>query len=357
MSTKKVYRAIGLMSGTSLDGIDVALIETDGYGYVKPLAFKEYPYNASLRARIKQGFGNANAATDQEAIDLITNAHITAVKDFGHDADIIGFHGQTMFHDPDNGITIQIGDGQRLAKETGIDTVHDMRSADVAAGGQGAPLLPLYHEALVRSANLPLPTLILNIGGVSNITYIDEAQIIAFDTGPGNALVDDFVQKRTGQPYDKNGALAATGKPSHEALDQWLAHPYFTKAIPKSLDRDAWDVSAVEDMSDADGAATLSHFTIKSIAAGIEFLTHPPVSCIVAGGGRHNDYLMKTLQGTLGAPVQSAEALNWNGDATEAEGFAYLAVRSLLGEPLSMPTTTGVPRPMTGGILTGVHKP
>ena len=351
MSTHKVYRAIGLMSGTSLDGVDIALIETDGYGYVKSLAFESYPYDEALQTHVKKQFGNRKA--DQKAIDLITDAHIKAVKNFGHDADIIGFHGQTIYHAPDDGITVQIGDGERLAKETGIDVVYDMRSADVAAGGQGAPLLPLYHEALVRSENLELPAVILNIGGVSNLTYVAEENILAFDTGPGNALIDDCVRSRTGAPYDKDGTLAQAGTPDKSIVQAALALPFFKQDIPKSLDRDAWDnvVKAVRPLSTEDGAATLTAFTAEANAKAAEHFPAPAKSWHIGGGGRHNKTLMAMLQNKLDAPIASINTLGWNGDALEAEGFAYLAVRSLLGEPLTLPATTGVKEPALGGVL------
>jgi anhydro-N-acetylmuramic acid kinase len=349
MSTQKVYRTIGLMSGTSLDGVDIALIETDGYDYVKPLDFKSYPYDDALQSHVKSFFGREQS--DQRAIDLITDAHIAAVRDFGHKADIIGFHGQTIYHAPDEGITVQIGDGKRLSKETGMDVVYDLRSADVAAGGQGAPLLPLYHKALVQSKGLDLPVVILNIGGVSNVTYIASNGILAFDCGPGNALIDDFIQNRTGDQYDENGALGASGMPDNRIVSAAMCLDFFAKRPPKSLDRDAWESVAitVRDLSIANGAATLTAFTAEAIAAATAFFPAPAKSWYVGGGGRYNKTLMHGISQRLGVPVLPIDDLGWNGDALEAEGFAYLAVRSLLGEPLTLPETTGVPRPMSGG--------
>lgn len=352
MEEQKVYRAIGLMSGTSLDGVDIALLETDGQGTVKPLRSGFYPYDSAVRTVVKAGFGQADI--DPQAQDLITQAHIAAVADFGEAADVVGFHGQTVFHDPDNSVTLQIGDGQALADACGMDVVCDFRKQDVAAGGQGAPFLPLYHRARALDSGLALPVAVLNIGGVSNVTWIGSAgmdDILAFDCGPGNALLDDFVTARTGAAFDAGGALAAGGHADDDLLARWMAHPFFDAPAPKSLDRDAWDVSAVEALSDADGAATLAAFSVAAIVEGSALFPAPPTAWYVTGGGRHNAHMMALLAAALAAPVQSVEALGWGGDSMEAEGFAYLAVRSLLGLPLSVPGTTGAPAPIKGGVL------
>ena len=221
------------MSGTSLDGVDVALIETDGFGVIRPLAFATYPYEDDIRKFVKAGFGQKDK--NPEAEKLITDAHIKAVKDFGQEADIIGFHGQTTYHDPDHGVTVQIGDGQRLAQEVGIDVVYDFRSADVAAGGQGAPLIPLYHWARALQSDLELPAAIVNIGGVSNVTWIGEGpyDVLAFDCGPGNALMDDYMMKKYGEPFDKDGARAKAGAVENGLLDEFLEDPFFA-AKPQS---------------------------------------------------------------------------------------------------------------------------
>ena len=355
MSEKKVYRAIGLMSGTSLDGIDCALIETDGDAYVKPLKFITRPYEEGLRTRLRACFGKKEG-WDKDAEREMTLAHAEIIKELGEQADIIGFHGQTIYHAPHDGITVHIGDGALLAQETGINVVADMRSADVAAGGEGAPLAPLYHKARLSSGNAEFPAVILNIGGVGNVTYVDEGTILAFDTGPGNALMDDWAQKHTGARFDKDGALAAKGKPQEAYLKQWLAHPYFNRTPPKALDRDEWDIAALGSLSQGmghispeDGAATLLRFTAKTIIQSMKFMPGEPNAWYVCGGGRHNKALMDYLSERL--PIATVEDLGWNGDATEAECFAYLAVRSLLGEPLSLPTTTGVKSPQTGGVL------
>lgn len=347
----KIYTAIGMMSGTSLDGVDIALIRTDGENIVERLDFGSYPYQQTLRDQIKPFFGTAQR--DSQAEKLITDAHIDAIKQFGHDADLIGFHGQTIFHDPANRVTIQIGDGQALADATGTDVIYDFRSADVAAGGQGAPFLPLYHRVLAKSSSLDFPCAILNIGGVSNITWIGagDNDILAFDTGPGNALLDDWMLQKTRKSYDANGAMALQGKVHDDIVQQMLQHPYFALSAPKSLDRDAFSARLVTDLSIEDGAATLAAFTVDSVARSFALLPVLPKAVYATGGGRKNKFMMDRLSQKLGVPVSSVDTLGWSGDTMEAEGFAYLAVRSLLGLPLSLPGTTGVPRPMTGGKL------
>ena len=359
MKNQKVYRAIGLMSGTSLDGIDVALIETDGFAYVKPLDFKTVIYTDEDRAILRSVLGRRDYDEDVRAAEkLLTDLHVAALRDFGHEADVIGFHGQTLFHDPAQGTTFQIGDAAFLACQMAADVVGDFRKNDVMAGGHGAPFLPLYHRARAVMDGLGLPVCVLNIGGVSNVTFIgdvaDENQIQAFDCGPGNALLDDFVFQRSGKKYDKNGNLAKNGQLYKVLLSTWMAHDYFDVPVPKSLDRDAWDVHEVGALSLEDGAATLSAFTVEAVARARDFLPQDMVQSVrwfVCGGGRHNDFLMESLRARLDADVMPVEVLGWNGDALEAEGFAYLAVRSLLGEPLSLPATTGVPAPQTGGVL------
>jgi len=359
METKKVYTVIGLMSGTSLDGVDAALLETDGHSYIKRLDFVSIPYAPETQETIRKCLGlreDLDGFIARAEIE-ITRSHAAAIdwllsKTGRHpqDIDLIGFHGQTIFHDPANRFTWQIGSGPMLARLTGIAVVNDFRSADVAAGGQGAPLIPLYHKALVEAASLTKPVAVLNIGGVGNITFIgSDDTVLAFDTGPGNALLNDWVKTHTGAEYDEDGKLARQGRVDEVVLDKLLSHPYFTKAPPKSLDRDAWDISILQSLSAADGAATLTAFTVKSIALARAHLPEMPLHWYVTGGGRHNLFMMDGLRGAFNVPVDSVDTLGWDGDALEAEGFGYLAVRALLKLPLSLPTTTGVPEPLTGG--------
>lgn len=352
MSDSKVYRAIGLMSGTSLDGvIDVALIETDGQDYVRPLRYFAYPYDISVRDKVRACFGKVERDAQVDDVErLVTDLHVEAVKAFGESADIIGFHGQTLTHDPDSGFTWQIGDGERLARETGINVACDMRMDDIRAGGQGAPLLPLYHKALLSDQKKPVA--VLNLGGVSNITYIGEGgDLIAFDCGPANALMDDFMKLRTGEEFDRNGSMASRGTVQENLVESFLNDPYFDQKPPKSLDRNRWSIECVRYATKENGMATLLEMSVGAIARAMEHTNGAPEIVYVAGGGRKNIFLMESIAQRMGTQVCAVEDLSWNGDATESEGFAYLAVRSFLGLPLTVPTTTGVPKPMTGGVL------
>jgi anhydro-N-acetylmuramic acid kinase len=359
--------AVGLMSGTSLDGVDAALIETDGEGHVRPIAFRSDPYSEVARATLREAAALAltydrprRSPEIVEAEGLVTRRHLLAVRQLLADAKVdpgqvavVGFHGQTIAHRPDRGWTWQIGDGAAMATSLGIDVVGDLRQADVAAGGQGAPLLPVYHRAL--TAALPRPVAVLNLGGVGNITWIGAGDaIVAFDTGPANALVDDWVLAETGDRFDAGGALAATGRIDETILATLLDHPYFDAPAPKSLDRADFTAQPARGLSAADGAATLTAFTARSVELGLRQLPERPFRLIIAGGGRHNATLMRMIGEACGIAPEPIEALGWNGDATEAEGFAYMAVRRLAGFPISFPGTTGVPAALTGGV---VHHP
>lgn len=365
----EVLKAIGLMSGTSLDGVDAALLETDGEFLAIPGSALTVQYEPSLRAALKLVLAQAKTlaknapvpASIAEAEKRITEVHAVAVKGLlqktgmrARDVALIGFHGQTILHRPEEQRTWQIGDGAALARATGIAVVNDFRTADVAAGGQGAPLVPLYHAALVRAARMHTPVAVVNIGGVANVTYVGPDVLMAFDTGPGNAPIDDWAEAHSGQAADHGGALARQGRVDERVLEQMLAHPYFAMVPPKSLDRFDFGVDVARGLSAEDGAATLTAFTAAAIARAAEQFPHAPLSWIICGGGRHNPVLMDELKKRIGAPVLTAEDAGWRGDFIEAEAFAYLAVRSVKGLPLSLPTTTGVPRPMTGGTL---HKP
>ena len=357
-----IQKVIGLMSGTSLDGVDAALIETDGEAVVRPGPGLTISYDAGMRALLRAALETARGqergapvpATIAEAERRLTEIHAQAVKALvakTGPADLIGFHGQTILHRPEQGWTWQIGDGAALARITGIDVVHDFRSADVAAGGQGAPFMPLYHAAMAAGSALPKPLVVVNVGGVGNVTYIGGELVLAFDTGPGNAPIDDWMQLHTGQAVDRGGAFAAGGRVDQAALEAMLAHPYFARRPPKSLDRLDFGSDAVKKLSPADGAATLTAFTAAAIARAAEHFPLPPATWIICGGGRHNEFLMEQLRSRLAGNVLKAEGARWDGDTLEAEGFAYLAMRSKRGLPLSLPTTTGVPRPLTGGVL------
>jgi anhydro-N-acetylmuramic acid kinase len=354
-------RAIGVISGTSMDGIDVAMIETDGVTVSGTGPGRTYTYPPDLSAELRALLATPERAQHDPLRDLenrVTVAHADATLRFLADFDIakgsvslVGMHGQTVFHRPEQAFTRQLGFGQLFADRVGITTVNRFRHADMAAGGQGAPLVPLYHQALAR--HMPQPLMILNLGGVANVTYIHDDHVIAFDTGPASALLDDFVAKRLGVPFDEDGRLAASGVVDGELLSRLIAHPYFAAPAPKSLDRNAfheWAI-AVEGLPDSIGAATLAAFTVESVAASLPHVPRAPERWLVAGGGRLNQTFMRMLRDRLGVPVEPVESVGWNGDFLEAECFGFLAVRSRLGLPLSLPGTTGVRQPTTGGDL------
>jgi len=342
------------MSGTSLDGIDIAAIAGDGEAHVETGPALTIPYPDDFRERLRGVLGGVGpiAAVEEE----LTRLHAAAVAEFRkrHPQtrfELIGFHGHTILHQPGHRRTWQIGDGALLAQLTGCDVIADFRSADVAAGGEGAPLVPLYHAAL--AAALTKPVAVLNLGGVGNVTWIGEraAAILAFDTGPGNAMLDDWVRRHTGQPADLGGALARSGRVSASHVARFLAAPYFARKPPKSLDRDAFAGFVPDGLSAADGAATLTEMTAAAVATGRVHFPAPMREFLVTGGGRHNPALMAALARLLGVPVRPVEAVGWDGDALEAQAFAYLAIRSARALPLSLPGITGVPRPMSGGRL------
>lgn len=362
-----VKRAIGLMSGTSADGVDAALIETDGVTVTAlgPRHFVEYLPDernrilAAMQAVKEAGDAEQRAGVGEGIAPLVTERHIQAVRELmaaaglrAGDVDVIGFHGQTLFHDPAQAYTLQVGDAARLARETGTAVVHQMRLADMAAGGQGAPLVPVYHAALVAMAGLELPVAVVNIGGVANVTFIGgDNELLAFDVGPGNVLIDEWVGAKTGARFDDEGRLAAAGQVDEAALSAMLEAAFFGQVPPKSLDRYDFDFTTVAALSPEDGAATLTELTARAIARSQAFMDAPPKAWVIVGGGYRNDHLMARLKALLDVPVHSGEALNWSPGYVEAEAFGFLAVRHLAGLPLTFPGTTGVEAPTKGGEL------
>ncbi len=350
-----MLRTIGLMSGTSLDGVDAAWLETDGRRIGRFGPALTIPYDDALRGALRRILDAAptlppDAPALAEATARLTAFHVQAVRALGQPADLIGFHGQTILHQPDRRRTWQVGDATALARATGIRVAHDFRSADVAAGGQGAPLVPVYHAALARDVARPLA--VLNIGGVANVTWIgDDGTLFAFDTGPGNGPLDDWIARHTGQAFDRDGALARSGTVSRPVLDRLLAHPYFTRPAPKSLDRLDFARTLAESglsaLPPADGAATLAAFTAGAVA--LARFPAAPRRWLVCGGGRHNGAIMDALRAALPAPVAPVETVGWDGDALEAQCFGFLAARVVAGLPLSFPGTTGVATALTGG--------
>jgi anhydro-N-acetylmuramic acid kinase len=359
------------MSGTSQDGVDVALIDTDGETIGRLGATACRPYAKAERTLLRRATAAAANLTDRtarpdvvaRAEKLIDDTHAEAVESFltanglqRREVAVIGFHGQTLLHQPERRLTLQIGNGGALAARLGIPVVHDFRTADVAAGGQGAPLAPVFHRALVQQLQRSPPVAVLNLGGVANVTYIDGEQLVACDAGPGNALLDDFLRLRTGQPLDTDGRMAASGSADEMMIERLLQHPFFALPPPKSLDRNAfrgWVGDTLDGIDIESGAATLTALTAAAVARIVAHLPRAPASWIIAGGGARNPTLMRVLTERLApARVESAHAVGWSIDSLEAQAFAYLAVRSLRGLPLTFPTTTGAPGPLTGGVLT-----
>jgi anhydro-N-acetylmuramic acid kinase len=347
---------VGLMSGTSADGVDAAILYTDGEQVVQAHESLFMPYTGSLRRSIL-GLMHGEGSAASIALAL-TRIHIEAVQalllktrvptDAIH---LIGFHGQTIRHAPAKGVTEQIGDAALMARELGISVVADFRSADVQAGGQGAPLVPLYHAAL--ASRLPKPLMVVNIGGVANVTWLGpKGEIIAFDCGPGNALIDDWVAKHTGARCDTGGALAALGTVDVDALYDFLKDPFFDRPLPKSLDRNHFHPAVNGSLED--GAATLTAMTAAGIVKACVSVPDLPKRLLIAGGGRHNAALMEIITHYSDLPAEPVESVGWDGDMLEAQAFAYLAARSVRRLPLSLPTTTGVREPISGGVL---HEP
>jgi len=360
--------ALGLMSGTSMDGVDVALIETDGRTVQRFGPVAERPFTADERALLCNALEDAKTMRDRNvrpgrlvaAEAMITEAYAQAISEFlrehgGERIDVIGVHGQTVLHRPAARLTVQLIDADTLSRRFAIPVVHDLRGADVAAGGQGAPLVPVYHEALVRAAAIDLPVAVLNIGGVGNITWIGpDGTLLAFDTGPGNALLDDWALRHTGEAMDRDGRLAALGQVDAGALATLEARldTYLKQVPPKSLDRLDLDAGRVLDaLTPEDGAATLAAFTARSIARALDHLPSPPKNWIVSGGGARNPALLRALGAELPGDVRKADDFGWQAGFIEAQAFAFLAVRSLHGLPITFPGTTGIAAPLTGGQL------
>ncbi len=363
----RVLTAIGLMSGTSMDGIDAALIKTGGFGieeFGPALSVGFAPEERELLREAVAAAGSLAHRDDRsgvvgEAETMLTAKHgelvLRFMADNGlavSDVDVIGFHGQTILHRPKEHFSVQIGDGAALANMTGVPVVYDFRGADMAEGGQGAPLVPLYHLARVIKSELPRPIAIVNLGGIANVTWIGQDRgLIAFDTGPGNALMDDWAMRHLGAPMDADGHLAEAGHPAPAVLEALLRDPFFAMKPPKSLDRHDFSLEPVEGLSPADGAATLAAFTAGALIVGQRFFPQAPASWVLCGGGTRNPVLTATIRQLLNGKVQLAEEVGWSSATMEAEAFAFLAVRSLKRLPITFPSTTGVRTPITGGRL------
>ena len=364
-----MMKVLGFMTGTSLDGVDMAVLDTDGETKVSfgPWSEMSMPpetrkvLEATIKAALTWPRGEAEPTIFNEARQAIVDCHLKAAEVFltqnglaFGDFDVLGVHGQTVLHErPKDGVkgrTIQLFDGQAFADATGVPVVCDFRQADIEAGGEAAPLMPVYHRALAQNAGLELPLLVVNLGGVANITAIDERGLTALDTGPANGLMDQWMRRYDRGDFDHEGRIAAGGKVHADKVSAYMTHDYFKASAPKSLDRYDFNLQAIEGLSFEDGLATLSAFTLQSLLAGIDLIGAKPKTVVLAGGGRHNLHLVRQITAALSpAKVVLAEDIDWRGGALEAEGFAYMAVRSLKGLPISFPGTTGVKMPLTGG--------
>jgi anhydro-N-acetylmuramic acid kinase len=362
-------RVLGFMTGTSLDAVDMAVLETDGEAITGFGPAGERKLSPEVRGLLEETTRQALAWPRGEpapgifalAAAAIAQTHREAAVSFAQEhgftlssLDLIGFHGQTVLHEPPvpgrSGRTLQLGDAQALATALGVPVAYDFRSMDVAAGGQGAPLAPIYHAARALASGLARPVAALNLGGVGNITLVrDDGPLQAFDTGPANGMIDLWVQGRTDLRCDEDGRLARAGRVHEHILAGYLAHPYFAATGPKSLDRFDFSFKPVEGLSLADGAATLTAFAAEAAAMGIARCEVRPLRVIACGGGRHNPVLLQWLRERSGVAIDAAEAVGWRGDAIEAEAFAYLAARTAKGLPISFPGTTGVQVAMSGG--------
>lgn len=356
----KTLVAIGLMSGTSFDGVDAALIISDGENEIECREGLTLDYPTNIKQRLRD-IKSSSLIELIEIEDEITRWHIKAVKELlelsllkPQDVDLIGFHGQTIAYIPEKRLTWQIGNPNLLAYETKINVISDFRRKDLAAQGYGAPLVPIFHKAI--AANLSNPCAILNIGGVANITYIDNDNLIAFDTGPGNAPIDDLLNKRLGIDYDKDGQLAIKGNIDEKSVSKFLEHEYFSQLPPKALDRNAFNFTFLDNMSTEDAAATLTAIIAGSVNRGISHLPQKLQELFVCGGGRKNKYIMKRLSLVLGIEVKPIECINLkekplNGDFVEAYAFGYLAIRSFKNLYISYPSTTANQHPVVGGVF------
>ncbi|MBL41108.1 MAG: anhydro-N-acetylmuramic acid kinase [Rhodospirillaceae bacterium] len=360
LNNSKIYTAIGLMSGTSLDGVDAAIIKTDGKNLIDTGPAITLEYNKNFKSSLFSIMGNQNK-TSKKVLDIeykLTKYHIEVVRKLMYsnnlnskDIDIIGFHGQTISHDPSKKFTLQIGNPIQLANKLGINVVSNMRTADIDAGGQGAPLVPIYHNKCFKKFDFPF--IVLNIGGVSNVTWINSNNLLAFDTGPGNSIIDDWVRFSLGIQYDDSGNLAKKGRSITKLVQELLKNDFFHMPPPKSIDRDYFNYKLIpKNLSPEDGAATAVDLIARSIKKSEIFFPIKPSLCIVSGGGRKNASIMSCLSSSLSFPVKNIDTFGLRGDFIEAEAVAYLAVRRIINLPTTFPETTGCKIPTSGGVIT-----
>ena len=348
------------MTGTSMDGIDISLVQTNGL-HLNRLN-KNYFYKYSTKTKkiltdiIKEEL-NSNLKRKDYLDEFITNEHYFALKDLDilHSCDLVGFHGQTLYHDPNNKISIQLGNPQKLAQMLNKNVVFDLRSKDLYLGGQGAPIAPIYHKFIIETLDMELPCCFLNIGGISNLTYWDGETLIGFDTGPGNALMDDFMFHKLNKNYDKDGILASNGIPIKEEITEFLKFDFFKKSPPKSLDRQSflnlYNQLVNKNYSANNIMATLAELTVETIVTSLELLPKKVKNIIITGGGYRNIHLMDRLKDKLKMKIFNEKQIGINFDYIEAELIAYLSARSIYKLPFTFPSTTGVSKPSSGGKL------
>ena len=353
-----------------MDGVDVALIETDGEVIEGFGPTASYPYDALEWQLLVEAVESARGIlrrTDRSGVlaiaeQAVTAKHAQCVKDFARakgidlsSVDVVGFHGQTVLHRPEKELTVQLGDGPGLSRQLGVPVVYDFRAADTERGGQGAPLAPIFHRALALRSKLPFPAAFVNIGGISNITFIPEGgpeAMIAFDVGPGNCLIDDWAMLHTGKPIDRDAKLALAGSIDMASLQAMLSNPYFSAPAPKSLDRHSFTLDPVMRLSPADGAATLTALTVAGIGASARLLPENPKIWIVSGGGARNPHILEGLRRILQPRLVTAEEQGFDSDFVEAQAFAFMAARLMRRLPSSFPGTTGAREQTVAGVLT-----
>jgi len=359
------FFSLGLMSGTSMDGVDASIIKSDGEKFIEIIDDFYLKYDDQIKLKLKRIIDLCSSKDQffkiskdiQDIEKKITLYHVRACKliikkNKNIRLDLIGFHGQTILHKPKKGYSIQIGDSQLLSKLTNTSVISNFRENDISNGGQGAPLAPIYHKLILNKIKATLPSAIINIGGISNITYFEnDNKLVGFDTGPGNYLIDKWVQSQKNIQFDKDGLIAKSGKVSEKLLKKILSNRYYKKKPPKSLDVKDFNFKNFNKISLEDGAATLSMLTVKSIGNAINNFAKYPNKILLSGGGRKNKFITNNIKKILKCPVCLIDDYNFNGDFIESQTFAFLAIRSYLKKNITYPTTTGVKNPSSGGLL------
>ena len=361
---KNLY-SLGLMSGTSLDGIDASIIKSNGEQFVEIVDDIYLEYDDQLKSKLKKTIDMCLSQSEFKKLSKnvneiekeITFCHakvckLILEKNKNINIDLVGFHGQTVLHKPQEGYSIQIGDSQLLSKLINKTVVSNFRKNDISNGGQGAPLAPLYHRVILSKIKSKLPSVIVNIGGISNITYVDNKnRVISFDTGPGNYLIDKWVKTNSKMEFDDGGLLAKSGQSNENILKKFINNPYYKKNYPKSLDVKDFNLSDLNKIGLEDGCATLSMLTAMSICMAIRSFDEDPNTILFSGGGRKNKFIIDNIKKIIKKQIYLIDEFNFNGDFIESQAFAYLAIRSYLKKFITLPTTTGVKNPCLGGII------